>query len=118
MFFWNLFIFVIFYFLINLEIALPDYDVFISYNWDIKDKVKDLHNKLLVENSALVIWRDEYEIKNNDKDLSEQLASAIKRSKIIICFITEKYINSKNCKCEFNYSIQLGKRIIVLLLIF
>lgn len=89
-----------------------NFDVFISYQWDIKDQVKLLHKKLSLLN--IKAWRDDSNLRATNLPLSEQLAIAIKKSKIFLCFFTQKYSESKNCNLELNYAHDLGKPIIVL----
>ncbi|RNA25340.1 serine threonine kinase [Brachionus plicatilis] len=89
-----------------------EFDVFISYNWGIKDKVVKLHENL--KNKNLRVWRDDTEIKNNNSPLTEQLAFAIKRSKIILCCMTKKYSDSKNCRLEFQYANDINKTLLIL----
>ncbi|RNA25793.1 sulfur controller-2 [Brachionus plicatilis] len=89
-----------------------EFDVFISYNWGIKDKVVKVHENL--KNKNLRVWRDDTEIKNNNSPLTEQLAFAIKRSKIILCCMTKKYSDSKNCRLEFQYANDINKTLLIL----
>ena len=89
-------------------------DVFISYNWGHKQQVKEFHDKLAA--SGLSAWRDEKELLNNELPLSGQLASAIKKSKLFLCFISKKYSQSHNCILEIEYANTLRKKILVLML--
>ncbi|CAF0911769.1 unnamed protein product [Brachionus calyciflorus] len=91
-----------------------EFDVFISYNWDTKDKVKKLHEKL--KNEGLKVWRDDTEMEHNNSPLTEQLAQAIKKSKIFLSCITQKYSESKNCKLEFQYANDINKIVVILFL--
>ena len=77
-------------------------DVFLSYNWMIKDQVKQLEEKLI--DSGLKVWRDEslHGLKSNGSDLLGQIANAISNSKIFICFITELYCQSQICNQEIH----------------
>ena len=86
-------------------------DVFISYQWDIKDQVAELCNKLEEDFS---IWRDDTDMRHNDQTLNKQLAIAIKKSKIVICFLTQKYFMSKNCNREIQFSSDINKKILVI----
>ena len=89
-------------------------DVFFSYNWSIKEKVKELNDNL--EKKNITVWRDEINLETNDKPLTSQLADAIKNSKIFICFITNNYCKSFNCNLEFEYANSLAKPMIVLMI--
>ena len=42
-----------------------NFDVFISYQWDIKEKVNRLHNKLTTIH-GLRCWMDDYEMGSGD----------------------------------------------------
>ena len=88
-----------------------DKDVFISYQWDIKDQVAELCNKL---EEDFIIWRDDTSMRHNNQTLNEQLAIAIKKSKIVICFLTQKYYMSTNCKREIQFASEINKKIIVI----
>jgi hypothetical protein len=44
----------------------------------------------------------------------EQLAKAIKKSKIFLCCFTQKYSESKNCNAEINYAHEIGKPLLIL----
>ncbi|RNA25339.1 hypothetical protein BpHYR1_049712 [Brachionus plicatilis] len=75
-------------------------------------KVVKLHENL--KNKNLRVWRDDTEIKNNNSPLTEQLAFAIKRSKNILCCMTKKYSDSKNCRFEFQYANDINKTLLIL----
>ena len=94
-----------------MDSITQDKDVFISYQWDIKDQVAELCNKLEEDFS---IWRDDTSMRHNNQTLNEQLAIAIKKSKIVICFLTQKYFMSKNCNREIQFSSDINKKIIVI----
>ena len=91
--------------------ASEDKDLFISYQWDIKSQVVDLCNKL---EKDFKIWRDDTDMRHNNQTLNEQLAIAIKKSKIVICFLTQKYYMSTNCKREIQFASEINKKIIVI----
>ena len=89
-------------------------DVFISYNWNVKDQVKELF-KILTNDYNLKVWLDELELNGgNMSSLTAELASAIKNSKIFICCLTREYCRSQNCNLEIEYASVLKKKIIVL----
>lgn len=96
------------------QIENEEFDIFISYNWDIKEQVVQLHNKLMESN--IKVWRDDTSMRNNDSPLTEQLAKGIKNSKLFICCITKKYDDSKNCNLEINYAHSINKAIMVLMM--
>lgn len=88
------------------------FDVFISYQWDIKSQVKPFHEKL--GEQGIKAWRDDVELRTVNMALTDQLAKAIKKSKIFLFCFTQKYAESKNCNHELNYAYDLGKTIIPL----
>ena len=96
----------------NLENPNELFDIFISYNWESKDKVKILYRKLSNEYN-LKVWIDDNQLDNNL--LYDQLVNGIKNSKIFLCCITKKYSESFNCIREINYASELRKPFIVLM---
>ena len=93
-----------------------EFDLFISYQWDIKPDIRNLQEKLLSADPAnrLKIWRDDDRLEINSLGLTDQLAKGIKKSKIFLCCLTHKYNKSKNCRMEIEYANRLNKRILVL----
>ena len=89
-------------------------DIFISYQWAIKPEVKILDEKLT--KMGLNVWRDERDLQSNDKPLTSQLSISIKKSKIFLCCITEKYCKSHNCNLEIEWANTLNKPLIVLMI--
>lgn len=89
-----------------------EFDLFISYQWDIQNQVEKLEETLLRNKNDLKIWRDVNQLRNNSNGLYEQLASGIRNSRIILCLLTKKYVKSANCKLEINYSFSLKKTIV------
>ena len=92
---------------------IVEYDVFISYNWGIKDGVAKLHQKL--EEVGLTVWRDK-NLVSGSTSLFEQLAKQIKQSRVFLCFLTKAYLQSDNCRKEFNYASKLKKKVIYLMI--
>ena len=90
-----------------------EYDVFISYNWGIKHGVEKLHEKL--EEAGLTVWRDK-NLVSGSTSLFEQLGKQIRQSKVFLCFLTKAYLQSDNCRKEFNYASKLKKKIIYLMI--
>lgn len=70
-----------------IEDLASDYDVFISYQWDIKEQVRELY-KVLTSQYNIKVWMDEYEM--GSSRLASELASAISKSKVFLCCITKK----------------------------
>ncbi len=83
-----------------------DFDVFISFQWNLNDQVKSFHEKLNNQNNFKT-YRNEIQYNNNNQpDLAEKTVQIIKSSKIFICFLT-KCRNSKLYEridlCSFNW---------------
>lgn len=88
------------------------FDIFISYNWEVKDKVKLLYNKLTNE-YKFKVWIDDNELDNNM--LYDQLVEGIKKSTLFLCCVTRKYAESVNCIREINFASESKKKMIVLM---
>ena len=65
------------------------FDIFISYQWNMKDKVKQFCDKLNQSIVNLNIWRDDGQLRSDNSTLPGQLAKGIRNSKLIVCFITK-----------------------------
>jgi hypothetical protein len=91
---------------------MAKFDVFISYNWDVKDSVKALYNEL-TRTYSLRVWMDEYEL--GQTRLVDELSKAIHNSQVFLCCITKKYSESENCKDEIDYAKSLKKPMVVLM---
>ncbi|CAF0857568.1 unnamed protein product [Brachionus calyciflorus] len=91
---------------------MTSYDIFISYNSEIKDKVIKLYRQL-TQKHKFTVWMDQYEI--GSSRLSDELSHAILNSKIFLCCITKKYSESENCKDEICYAKIFKKNMIVLM---
>ncbi|CAF0933242.1 unnamed protein product, partial [Didymodactylos carnosus] len=71
--------------------------VFISYNWDIQDEVKELRNFL--EKCGFSCWMDIGQMGGGEL-LYEKIDHGIRNAKVIICCVTPKYIVSTLCQRE------------------
>ena len=89
------------------------FQVFISYQWDSKEKVKSC--KEYLENNHIQLWFDEDNLECAGY-LHPQLARGIELSELFLCFITEKYDKSVNCFRELNWAFKHNKKIIVVML--
>jgi hypothetical protein len=89
-----------------------DFDVFISFQWDLNDQVKSFHEKLNNQNN-IKTYRNEIQYNNNNQPgLAEKTVQIIKSSKIFICFLTKKYIETVNSMKELTYAHSIGKRVL------
>ena len=90
------------------------FDVFISYNWEIKEQVRKLYQVLKSLNYK--VWMDETELSAGSSPLTAELALAIRDSKVIISCLTTDYCKSFNCNLELEYASAKKKQIIVLMI--
>ncbi|RNA12680.1 tetratricopeptide repeat [Brachionus plicatilis] len=88
-------------------------DVMLSYQWDSKQEIIELEKAL--QKKGLKVWRDDECLSSNDKPLTLQLENAIKSSAKILCFITQKYLDSPNCRLEIYFAFTIGKPMIICL---
>ncbi len=88
-------------------------DVFISYNFLIKNEAKKLGEQL--QSVGLTVWRDERDPDTNEKPLTNESTDAIKNSKLFICCITKSYCESYNCNNEIDWVNSLAKPLLVLM---
>jgi hypothetical protein len=86
-------------------------DVFISYNFEIKDQVEQLNTNL--KQFGFKIWYDE-KIENKD-ELSDKSFDEIAKSKLFLCCLTQPYFESDECNKEINLADKLYKPIIILM---
>lgn len=93
--------------------ATNKFDIFISYQWDIKEKVLKLY-ELISASITKKIWLDKYQIKSGTV-LFEELKEGIDNSSVIISCITVAYSQSKNCQDELGYALFAQKPILVLM---
>ena len=90
------------------------FDVFISYNWAIKEQVRKLYQVLTSLNYK--VWMDEAELSAGSNALTSELATAIKNSKVILSCITTDYCKSFKCNLELEYASAKKKQIITLMI--
>ena len=89
-------------------------DVFISYNWNIKDQVRQLYD-ILTNEFKYKVWLDEKKLNAGNRPLTVELAHAIKNSKVILSCVTKEYCKSYNCNLELEYSSASKKPVVVLM---
>ncbi|XP_066282385.1 uncharacterized protein [Branchiostoma lanceolatum] len=83
--------------------------IFISYQWDIQDRVRDLRGRL--EAAGYPCWMDIGQMGGGDA-LYEKIDQGMRASKVVIACLTTKYSVSQNCSKEINLANLLGKTII------
>ena len=88
-------------------------DIFLSYQWSIKEKVKCIYNKLTAK--GYTCWMDNSALRGGDRWHAE-IDKGIRNCKVYLSFVTIKYAESKNCYKETSLSGELNKPIIPLLM--
>jgi hypothetical protein len=88
-------------------------DIFISYNWNVQEQVKELYE--ILTNLNYKVWLDIKQI-NGGYRLSSELAQGIKNAKIVVSCITRDYCKSYNCNLEIENASSRKKQIIPLML--
>ncbi|CAF2734105.1 unnamed protein product [Rotaria sp. Silwood2] len=91
------------------ETQYPLPSVFISYQWDIQDEVKELRNFL--ELVGFTCWMDMGQIGGGEL-LYEKIDHGIRNAKVLICCITPMYIVSNMCQRELILADMLKKPIV------
>ncbi|ESO09751.1 hypothetical protein HELRODRAFT_195024 [Helobdella robusta] len=87
--------------------------VFLSYQWDKQDEVKLLKRHL--EMSGYPCWMDVGQMGGGDK-LFQKIDQGMRKVKVVVCCITQKYAESPNCNREVNLALNLNKTMIPLLM--
>jgi len=88
------------------------YHVYISYEQSIKNQIQCLKEKLEEKNVKLCETNESY----LDEQQISELPHGLKRSKVVIICVTEKYFNSLQCQLEFKYAEMLIKPVIALMI--
>ncbi|CAF1361288.1 unnamed protein product [Adineta steineri] len=82
--------------------------VMLSYQWDKKSTVLEIYDNLSAQGYA--VWMD---VKGGMREnLQVSMADGVENSCAVVCFLTQAYQDSKNCRKEFTYAEELGKTII------
>ncbi|CAD5126228.1 DgyrCDS14397 [Dimorphilus gyrociliatus] len=87
--------------------------LFISYQWDNQKLVTTLCRSLLEK--GFECWLDIAQMGGGDS-LFDKIDNGVRRAKLIISCVTQKYSQSVNCKREIGLSSELGKPIVPVLL--
>lgn len=88
---------------------LPDgKHAFLSYQWDVQDQVKEIKERL--NRRQVKCWMD---IDGGMKsDIYDSMAEGVQGAACVICFMTQAYQDSANCKLELKFAQQSGVPII------
>jgi hypothetical protein len=90
------------------------FDIFLSYQWDIKNDVRQLYTKL-TEELNYKVWMDEHELKGGT-NLYDQITKGLNDTVCLIALVTKKYSKSENCKLEIEYAQSNNIPMIVLMM--
>ena len=91
----------------------PKNMIFISYNHASKIIVEKIVQRLRHGNNE--VWFDENEIQVGD-ELAKKMQQGILNSTFVFCFISKKYLKSRNCRLEFFYAQNQNKKCIYFVL--
>ena len=88
---------------------LPDgKHAFLSYQWDVQEQVKTI--KEMLNRRKVKCWMD---IDGGMKsDIYDSMAEGVQGAACVICFMTQAYQDSANCKLELKFAQQSGVPII------
>lgn len=90
---------------------MSKFDIFLSYQWDIQERVKELQNQLV--QLGFSVWMDIFQMAGGN--LHTEIVNGINNSKIFVCCITKKYSESKNCENELCFAYDSNKKIIAIM---
>ncbi|KAL9979634.1 hypothetical protein ACROYT_G017319 [Oculina patagonica] len=85
--------------------------VMISYQWDVQRHVIQLKNKLQAD--GYKVWMD---IDEMGGSTLESMARAVENASVVLVCVSQKYKESPNCRSEAEYTYQLHKDVIPLMM--
>ena len=81
---------------------------FLSYQWDVQEQVMKIKN--LLNEKQILCWMDiDGGMKN---DIYDSMAEGLQSAACVICFMSQAYQDSANCKLELKFAQQSGVPII------
>lgn len=83
----------------------------LSYQWDSQDEVKRARE--LLEQGGVPCWMD---LDNMESDIYDSMAEGVQGAACVVCFMTQAYQDSTNCKLELKFAQQSGVAIIPVML--
>ncbi|XP_012942420.1 uncharacterized protein LOC101845869 [Aplysia californica] len=89
----------------------PKNHIFISYSWNEKELVKKIYNSLAAEGYKL--WVDWEQMGGSTL---QAMADAVENSAVVLVCMSERYKQSPNCRTEAEYTFQLRKDYIPLMM--
>lgn len=81
--------------------------VMLSYNWGVKSTV--LLVNTLLKSRGIATWVDEHDMGSN---IADSMAGAVENASAVVCFLTQAYKMSGNCRRECEYADSLGVPIV------
>jgi hypothetical protein len=88
------------------------FDIYLSYQSEQAAQVSQLKNRL----RPLRVWFDQDAIRSNPVlKLPDNLVRTIRSSKMFICFLSFRYIESANLNLELELANSIGKKVLVVL---
>lgn len=85
--------------------------VMISYQWDVQKSMIQLRNQL--QSHGYKVWMD---IDEMGGSTLESMARAVENASVVLVGVSQKYKESPNCRSEAEYTFQLHKDIIPLMM--
>ncbi|XP_071098917.1 uncharacterized protein [Haliotis cracherodii] len=85
--------------------------IFISYSWNEQEKVLEIRDKLRAE--GYIVWVDVDEMGGSTL---QAMAEAVENAAVVLVCMSEKYKQSPNCRTEAEYTFQLRKDYIPLMM--
>ncbi|RMX38043.1 hypothetical protein pdam_00020147 [Pocillopora damicornis] len=96
---------------VTLEQISEAKHVMISYQWDVQKLVIQIKNKLQAD--GFKVWMD---IDEMGGSTLESMAKAVENASVILVCVSQKYKESPNCRSEAEYTYQLHKDVIPLMM--
>jgi len=91
--------------------GVEDQHIFLSYQWDCQSIVKAVSEDLKAK--GYKVWLDLEQMRG---DMNQRMAEAVEGAAVVCPFISRRYKASANCMKELNYSDQLGKSMLPIII--
>jgi hypothetical protein len=95
----------------SISAILDERHAMLSYNWDNQDDVRKVRAALEAE--GVRCWMD---IDHMKSDIYDSMAEGVQGAACVICFMTQAYQESANCKLELKFAQQSGVPIVPVML--
>ena len=87
--------------------ARQDKHAMLSYQWDHQTEVTAIRKML--EARGIGCWMD---VDQMQSDIYDSMAEGVQGARVIVCFMSQPYQDSANCKLELKFAQQSGKPIV------